>query len=37
MVVRAFFAEIIDAIGVTELEERLRTAVEAELVREVLS
>ncbi len=35
MVVRAFFAEIIDAIGVPELEERIRAAVEAELEREV--
>jgi Fe-S cluster assembly protein SufD len=35
MVVRAFFAEIIDAIGVPELEERLRAAVEAELEHEV--
>jgi Fe-S cluster assembly protein SufD len=36
MVVRAFFAEIIDAIGVPELEERIRAAVEAELEQEVL-
>jgi Fe-S cluster assembly protein SufD len=37
MVVRAFFAEIIDAIGVPELEERIRSAVEAELEHEVLA
>ncbi|MFL6240814.1 MAG: Fe-S cluster assembly protein SufD [Actinomycetes bacterium] len=37
MVVRAFFAEIIDAIGVPDLEERIRAAVEAELEQEVLS
>jgi Fe-S cluster assembly protein SufD len=33
MVVRAFFAEVIDAIGVPALEDRLRAAVEAELER----
>jgi Fe-S cluster assembly protein SufD len=37
MVVRAFFAEIIDAIGVPEMEDRLRAAVEAELEQEVLA
>jgi Fe-S cluster assembly protein SufD len=33
MVVRAFFGEIIDTIGVPALEERLRAAVETELER----
>jgi Fe-S cluster assembly protein SufD len=33
MVVRAFFAEVIDAIGVPALADRLRDAVEAELER----
>jgi Fe-S cluster assembly protein SufD len=33
MVVRAFFAEVIDAIGIPALEDRLRDAVEHELER----
>jgi Fe-S cluster assembly protein SufD len=35
MVVRAFFADVIEAVGVPELQERLRAAVEAELEREL--
>ena len=37
MVVRAFFGEVIDTIGVPALEDRLRAAVEAELEQEVLA
>jgi Fe-S cluster assembly protein SufD len=37
MVIRAFFAEIIDAIGLPDLEERIRAAVEAELEQGVLA
>ncbi|HWG94620.1 MAG TPA: SufD family Fe-S cluster assembly protein, partial [Mycobacteriales bacterium] len=33
MVVRGFFAEVVEQIGVPELEERLMAEVEAELAR----
>jgi len=34
-VVRGFFAELVQRIGVDEIEERLITAIEAELERSI--